>query len=189
MRRAIVGVLVLAFVGVACGGDVTQSDEYLELAAERDRLEQSLDDRLSALQQLGTDLGAAAAEATSQQQRADELEDALADAQQKADELQAELERAANAQPWPPGLVDGFVEGCVGGATEGGGDPDEAANLCQCVVEELQDTITLNDFVVFSLATADPTVELDSSTGFPISADPVVVGAVTSAAIGCVAAS
>lgn len=155
-----VGLLVVCALAVAaCSADVTQSEEYLALAAEVDDLTSSNVETADQLADTEGDLA----------EVEDEIEtvrDELADAKERAEaaesmveDLEADLEEATSRiAPYPQPIVDEFVDGCVEG------DPS-MEDACVCAIDQIQQEVPFDEF--FLLVLAFEGVELDPVTGAP----------------------
>ena len=81
--------LVLVLLVSACGGDITQSEEYIELAAQRDGLISDLDELTSEAESLEDAVGSVTGDLAN-------AEAALADAQQQLESLASSMSDVAS---------------------------------------------------------------------------------------------
>ncbi len=169
--------LAAALVLAACSTNVTESDEYLALADERDQLERERDLARDDYVEAQGDL--------------DSIQAELADSEARVKALDAELAAVTDAllaaqvanespsgEPWPESVRSVFIEGC---AAEPDPDlsPEDMQALCVCVTDELEQRVSLSDFLVFSVAF------LGSDGEFPADIDEEFLTTVTEAGVSC----
>lgn len=176
---------------VGCSPSVTESDEYQSLVSEleatnatvasleedRDDLEQEVSDLSDSVDELTTSLDDAETKLV-------ESEQAVAGESARADAAETALDSELN-RPWPQFVLDQFVEGCVAER-----DPSLTAaqqqQLCSCMVDEIAGSTSLVDFVIFSFALVDPSVELNPVTGFPVGIAPEFEADMLDASLSCI---
>jgi hypothetical protein len=157
--RSIAFVAVIAVLLTACATDVTTSDEYLALETERDEATAAQAEAEQKLADTESELEA------SQQDLAD-AEQRAGDAEAQVLELEGTLEEEINRiDPYPPAMVDLFVEGCAEGAPG-------MLETCVCAIDGIQDVMPFAQFLEVSVAFFD--APLDPVTGFP--ADDALAG-------------
>ena len=179
-----------ALVVVGCSPSVTDSDEYQGLVSEleatnktvtsleqdRDSLRQEVADLSDSVDELTTSLEDAQTKLT-------ESEQTVADESARADAAEAALDHELD-RPWPQFVLDQFVEGCVAER-----DPSLTAGqqqqLCSCMVDEISESTSLLDFMIFSLALVDPSVELNPLTGFPVDVAPEFAADMVDVSLRC----
>ncbi len=139
MRNAgsLVVLVGVALLAAACSSGVDEErveakGQIDELAALEGRV-QAVADRLEEVEESRVELETQIAH----------LEDQLAGLLDLVGELTQPREFVGAIQPYPQSFVEDFVEGCVGG--------DEADRpACECMVDELQRTLPLEDFLLLS---------------------------------------
>ena len=178
--------VVLAMLAASCSGDVTESEEYLELQSELDTqaeeiqtIQGELEDSRTRETELNSELEVVRSEIG-------DLTADLEEASNRAAEAEAELDDYIN-RPWPDPLKEMFVVGCTDTPNEGLTDEQET-ELCSCVVDELEQTVTLDDFMVFStLAFAsEGSGAVNPLTGFPSGLDDELAEIIIDAGTRCV---
>jgi outer membrane murein-binding lipoprotein Lpp len=190
MMRRVAMIVVVAVVIVGCSTNIIESDEYQELAAELEATDANVSDLegdRDALTQEVADLSGTVDELTSS---LDEVESKLSQTEQevaqeasRADAAEAALTNELD-RPWPDFVVDQFVEGCTL-------EPDptltaaQQQQLCSCMVDEIAESTSLVDFMMFSLALVDSNVDLDPVTGFPTDVAPGFVEEMLAASFSC----
>lgn len=190
-RRALMAV-PLALVLASCAGAVTESDEYLALQAELDETEGQLESTEarasgaeSELESVKASLAAAESTLESNATELAGLEESLDEAEEARDEAAAALDAEIN-RPWPDALKDVFLAGC----TESPGEDftaEENRAVCQCIITELEESVTFVDFMTFSmLAFTAADADVDPFTGLPPGLDQDFADTLISASTTCV---
>lgn len=133
----------------ACSPSVTESDEYLALVEERDRVERERDQARTEASETRSDLESTEAELADSEARVTELEQELAAATDALLAAQAE-NGAPSGEPWPESVKTVFVDSC---AEDPDPDisPEQQRDLCVCITEELEQRVSLSDFLAFSV--------------------------------------
>ena len=184
-RQNLATVTALVLVIAGCSGDVTESEEYLDLQSELETqtsevqtLQSDLEDSQAKEAELGSELEGL-------RTQIEDLTAELDDASSRAEAAESDLEDFLN-RPWPDAVKELFVVGCTEGPN-GGLTDEEESQLCVCMVDELEQTISLDDFIVFSsLAFAsEGTGDINPLTGFPSDLDDEVAEMILSAGTTC----
>ena len=165
----------------ACSPEVTDSDEYQELLAERDKVESERDLARSEIEDAESSRDRAQSELADAQARADSLEADLTEAEAALVVAQA-VSQTDLGEPWPDGVRTLFVEGCT--ENPEGISPEDMLSLCLCVTEELEKRVALSDFLAFSVALVSAG-DVDPVTGLPTGIDEGFVTLVTEASVTC----
>jgi len=198
--RQISVALVLLVAAASCSSDATESEEYQSLDADHEALQethrelqtekQALEEEVQALSETGDELRE---ERQALEEELDAARSSLEEAEASLDEAEALLEEAQGTgdEPWPDELKALFVEGCSEAppdeslSAEGVG-ADQQRAMCECTVEELSGTVSMVDFMTFSmLAYSEAEAELDPVTGFPSDVDEEFAQALITATAGC----
>lgn len=164
-------------VFAACSTNVTESDEYLALSDEKDRVEAQRDDAWAEARDTREELDSAQGSLAESETRVAELERDLAAVTDALLAAQAANE-GPSGEPWPESVRSVFIEGC---AAEPDPDisPEDMQALCVCVTDELEQRVSLSDFLVFSVAFLGGDGEL------PAEVDEEFVTVVTEASVSC----
>lgn len=192
MKRTLTAALIPLFAFLsACSGDVTESDEYQALQAQLDEQAAELETTQAELAATQADLEetqASLEDATTSVAAAEtsleETETALTDAEARAEEAETALDEELN-RPWPEEVKNLFVAGCAE-APEEGLTVEQSVQICQCMLDDVEQEVSLVDFMIFSSAAADPNAELSPITGFPVGLDPEFVETIIGSAGGCI---
>jgi hypothetical protein len=188
MRTLRVGVvLALGLTLGACSGDVLESDEYTELSAEAEGLRADLAAaevraEEAAAETAGTETSLAEAETALA-----EAETALAAAEVRAEEAEAAAAASAEPQGWPVDVKNSFIEGCTQD-TEDGFTDQQREQFCTCITDELEATVSLDEFIVLALSVADPSTPVSPLTGLPVGLDDDFAEAFVDSATSCLLA-
>lgn len=179
-------VVVIVLVATACSADVTDSDEYRSLEAELATVTEAHEAVASELEEAKQDLDEAKGEAD---QARDETYEAVAEAQAAQFEIDAATARALEAEAalaeaayveWPESLRSEFIVGCAEEA--GTGDQSSDMAICSCVMDHLENSYPLVDFLTMAVEMADSEL---GQFGFPTEMDPEFAGVVATAAASC----
>lgn len=173
-----------------CSPSVIDSEEYQGLVSELETTNEtvtSLEEDRDSLRQEVSDLSDSVDELTTSLDDAEtklaESEQTVADESARADAAEEALDQELN-RPWPPFVLDQFVEGCTSER-----DPSltvaQQQQLCSCMVDEIAGSTSLLDFMIFSLALVDPSVELNPLTGFPTDVAPEFAEDMVDASLSC----
>ena len=152
-QRRWLGGLFLVFLTLAsCSPNVTESEEYLLLEAERDDALAAQTNAEQKLADVQEDFAAAVTELA-------DAEAGVADSESQITELEAAIEEEkARIEPYGEAVTALFVEGC---AEE---DPVLEAT-CLCLIGELEEVMTVGEFFEVSVAFFE--LPVDPVTGFP----------------------
>ena len=157
MSKGIFSAVALCLLLAACTS-VTESSEYLSLqsdlqtaTADLESSEATLDARDTelvvandALTAVEEDLASVQAELAEAEESIDGLEENLAEAQDLLDLASADFE-GQGGEPYPEAVRAGFIDGC---------SEDADLEECTCLVEFLEQELSLEQFLDVSLAIA-----------------------------------
>lgn len=185
--RILFTVAIVSLLAAGCTNDPTQSDEYSALQSELDQRNATIEEQSVQLESIESNLAALQSDYDGAvQDSADALTEAsasLSAAEARAVESERALDEELNA-PWPEELTAPFVEGCAE-IPEEGLSLDQQVTLCTCMFDQLEESFSLVDFLMFSIASADPDAELNTFTGLPVGMDPRFVEGLLTAATEC----
>ncbi len=197
-RRMAAGLLAFALVAAGCGGNVTESEEYLDLQDRFDEVSEevdglttelgdvqsALDTALTELETATEDLSSAAADLAASEERVSELEGDLQGAEDRATAAEDALEEELN-RPWPDAVKEVFVAGCAS-EPDPGFTAEEQELFCTCLADELEAEVSFEDFMVFSMgAFLTDEAAIDPITGFPEGLDEEFVETIGRASVSC----
>ena len=175
----------MALLVAACSGDVTESEEYLELQAELETQTEAVAEIQNQLEDSNSRESELTAELESMRSELEDLTAEVDEANTRADQAVTDLEDYIN-RPWPEPLKDEFVVGCSQQPDEGL-TAEQQVELCSCLVDELEQQLTLDDFLALSasaFALGDD-ADVNPITGFPSDISDDLAEAIVNAATTC----
>ena len=177
--------VVLVILVASCSGDVTESEEYLALQAEFETQAEEIQTIRAELEDSRTREAELSSELEDIRLEIGDLTEELEEASSRAADAEAELDDYIN-RPWPDPLKGLFVVGCTDTPNEGLTDEQEF-ELCSCMVDELEQSMTVDDFMVFSaLAFAsEGSTDVNPLTGLPSALDDELVEIILDAGARC----
>lgn len=175
--------VLLGLVLAACSGDVTSSDEYLAIEAEMASAVEAQGEAATLLEEAQSELATKQTAVEEAQDQAREAQATAAQFTERAEEAEAALDEVMNAE-WPDAVRSEFINGCAAEADVGGEADGEAIAFCTCTVDHLQSSMSLVDFLVFSIDAATSEGDVNFF-GVPADMSPEFFSAFTDAAVAC----